>query len=234
MTKDVHEELSQRITRAFPKPLNQAQVDLYVSTLRDNWRDTESSFTRSVAIVFLLSIVYMLVVLKIVTKIDAGAVEIDNLALIQYVVPTVIAYYIYDAANLAAKRGDLRAAYFLVLNVVYPDITKNSLEVYLAPNMSSLYGSNLIEKPRGRLASFVIGLGGAVVSFFFLSGTFAFGVIAVFINIFGLAPSSGVELVALVVSSVATLLLVVQALFVLAATPGADHPVALSGLERKT
>jgi hypothetical protein len=180
---------------------------------------------------FLLSIVFFLLALGKVGKISSGPIEVNDLLLIQLVLPAVIAYFAYDSHNLLVRQVDLRDMYFSALAVVYPNITSNRLELFLAPGASSLIGAYPLDAPSGRIRRRVLQLFGNVLQQVFIFSVLLFQLVAFQLNLDKFGSLNSANRIAFFISEIATAMLIIYSGFVLLASPTRERSIELARLD---
>jgi hypothetical protein len=180
---------------------------------------------------FLLSVLFLLLALGKIGKISSGPIEVNDLYLIQLILPAIVAYFTYDAYNLLVRQVALKDMYFSALLVLYPNIASNRLELFLAPGTSSIFGAYPLDDPTGRITRRIMQLFTDIIALVFLAGVGSFQVVAFLINLDDFSSFSSANRVAFIVAETVVAILMIYSVFYLLATPGRDRPIELARLD---
>ena len=113
----------------------------YLETLRQNWRDAEAAYRRTVVLLVISAILAELVTQGGIAEFTISGIKLKNLQFLALAIPVVVSYFTIEAANHAATSAFLRQVHDAVMKELYPELDESYLELPLAPPTSLLYES---------------------------------------------------------------------------------------------
>jgi hypothetical protein len=138
-----------RVDRTFSS--NQRYAEEFLSTVRENWRESLAATGRTAILIIALMLVFELLTRSSIEKISIAGFEINDLSLIQRAIPLIIAYYFYDLINLILLQGDHRAAHGELIRILHRDIWDTELDMLLWPRTPSLLRTSRLGRRETKL-----------------------------------------------------------------------------------
>jgi hypothetical protein len=123
------------------KPEDKAEAREYSKSVYTIWQSVSGSLSRTVLLVFLLMALFeLLVYQRIPTAISIGTFTLVNVPIIQIVLPTVVAFLLYDGSRLSVRWLRLELVYTELVKIYAPALEQNGLHYLLEPNLPSFWG----------------------------------------------------------------------------------------------
>jgi hypothetical protein len=130
----------QRVVDSFQGDGSTAQAKEYSEKVYAAWKDISASLSRTAVLIFLLMAVFELLVYQhTVTDISIGTIILGNAPIVQIVLPTIVAFLIYDGCRLSVRWLDLQIAYTELTRILAPMQRGNALDLLIKPNLPSLW-----------------------------------------------------------------------------------------------
>jgi hypothetical protein len=124
-------------TAAFRNPAeHQDWLLAYASDLRENWKSTESAFSRTTFLVVSLAATFVLIGGNEVAEFSVGGMKITNLNVVQGGLPVVIAYLTFTLSLTAGIAFWLASTYDALCKHYWPEFYAQDLELTLRPSSS--------------------------------------------------------------------------------------------------
>ena len=157
-------KLSDRVAAAFAAPRTPDEIDGYLTVMRENWRQAENDQRRATLALTVLIVVFELITLGLVDPngIEAGGIKLINLWPIQWVLPVAIAYHYWQVVYLMISRGRYRRVHTYLLEIIWPLLTANKLDVLLQPHFLPIFRDPRYTSKQGAAARIHTGLSIAV------------------------------------------------------------------------
>lgn len=203
--------LLQRLPESFDSA-SAAEVQAYIGTLRDAWRDISTALSRNSWIIVVLLAAYELAGRGTISTITIGPVAIAHLKYLRVFVPTIVSYILYEQILLVERWMESEATHRYLMRRLSPKIQEDGFDILLVPRLPAL--SNLAQS-RSALAETrsrnIRGMAQYVLALFMLALVPLFDAVA----FIGLASDVGLQSVVYWVNVVLTAALVLLAMIVL-------------------
>jgi hypothetical protein len=132
---DFSNEIRQALEKRAP---SEAWTVSFLTDLRTNWTEAEKAITRSLGILVLLGVVFILIDRKGVTEVTLGLAKVTRLRAIEQVIPAAAAYFYYQLLLLFNEVWMFQEAYNAVYKEVSSDYFSHGLHTFLYPPNSIL------------------------------------------------------------------------------------------------
>lgn len=117
------------------------QAKGYSENVYAAWKDISASLSRTAILIFLLMAVFELLVYQHTTaSISIGGFTLGNAPIVQIVLPTIIAFVIYDGGRLTIRWLNLQTAYSALMRISAPLQHNNGLDFLIRPSLPALWG----------------------------------------------------------------------------------------------
>lgn len=134
--------LLQRLPESFDSASDE-QVQAYVTTLRDAWRDVSAALSRNSWIILVLLAVYELASHGSISTITVGPIAIAHLKYLRVFIPTIVSYILYEQILLVERWMESEATHRYLMKKLSSRIQEGGLDVLLVPRLPAL--SNLVQ-----------------------------------------------------------------------------------------
>ena len=113
----------------------------YLDTLVSAWKETSSTTTRKVVVIFALGAVFELLTGPLVLRsLNVGPLSFNNSVLLQGFIPAMVAYLLYDATCLAEECGDYRVIHSALVRKFQPSLYRNDMDLIVTPRVRGPWG----------------------------------------------------------------------------------------------
>lgn len=120
---------------------DEAEAREYSKSVYAIWQSISALLSRTVLSIFLLMALFeLLVYQRTPTAISIGTFTLVNVPIIQIVLPTVVAFLLYDGSRLSARWLRLELVYTELVEIYAPKLRQNGLHYLLEPNLPSFWG----------------------------------------------------------------------------------------------
>lgn len=148
--------VSQQISQTFQDDGSKDQAKEYSEKVYAAWKDVSASLSRSAILIFLLMAFFELLIYQHTsTVISIGTFTLVDAPIVQIVLPTIVAFVIYDGFRLSSRWLNLQFAYVLLTEIYAPRQRDNGLDILIKPSLPSFWaigssGSNFTGTPADR------------------------------------------------------------------------------------
>ncbi len=133
--------IKQRIKDSFKGDEAAVQAKDYRDTVYAAWKDISSSLSRyTLLIVLLMALFELLTSERTSTSISIGSFTLANSPIVQIVLPTIIAYEVYQSYTLTGRWIDLEDAYIELTKICADAQNENELDELIRPFLPVLWG----------------------------------------------------------------------------------------------
>jgi hypothetical protein len=141
------QSLSDHVKKAFGSAKSKEYAKEYLETIHANWRDAESRISQSLlSLVFFIS-VFELLTRAAVAEVTLGPFKVTDLAIIQKILPLIVAYFFFEFGSSTIQRNELSDVYYEIIRVCHKSISSNNLQYYLSPRIGFFLFGNLFWQP---------------------------------------------------------------------------------------
>ena len=133
-----------RLLQRLPESFDSAsadQVQAYLGTLRDVWRDISAAISRNSWIILGLLTVYELASRGTISTITIGPIAVAHLRYLRVFIPTIVSYLLYEQILLVERWMESEATHRYLMRMLSPKIQEDGFDILLVPRLPAL--SNL-------------------------------------------------------------------------------------------
>jgi len=139
------DKLQKLLADAFGPDKAAAYGEAYLEVVRANSKDAGEAVRKSLLVLVALDLLFVIVDVAAVKKVAFGPVEITDLAVVQKLIPVLIAYVLYTGVMFQGLTSTYTRVHQAAVRVLYPSM--GSAEVFLRPATVTLFGAEALLEP---------------------------------------------------------------------------------------
>ena len=164
--------IKERIASALSSDDTKQQGRDYLQTIRENLRLSNTTFASRATLLLIAAVSFALLADAAVGEVTLFGVKVNNLAIVQKLIPIVVAYTYYSLFAIMAYRRLLNEVHDEIMRISFPEFYAQNLEFYCYPPSPFHIERIISSETTGRLSSalntlndplvFAIGVGPAL------------------------------------------------------------------------
>jgi hypothetical protein len=165
-----------RLNKSFPLE-DKEQADQYIADLSGVWKEVSSSIRSTVILIVVAMTLFELLSRAAVEEMSFGPVKIKDLALVEKLIPVVVAYLFYQLVSQYLRWRSMEITYNYLMTRFHSAISGNNFDLLLYPSMPALFDLNRSAGEGSKLVDMQYTLGLVLIAIF-MGIPFAFEVYA--------------------------------------------------------